>query len=141
MLEYKKGDLLSVTKGIIAHGCNAQGVMGSGVALQIKQKYPQAYHSYLTMPKALGMVDLVQVTKDLYVANCITQEFYGRDPKVVYVDYDAVNLVMNKLCRLEQNCVVNLPKIGAGLANGSWSRIERIIQTQFQHDTAIVWEL
>ena len=36
MIQYKKGDLLSVTKGIIAHGCNAQGVMGSGVALQIK---------------------------------------------------------------------------------------------------------
>jgi len=34
-----------------------------------------------------------------------------------------------------------MPKIGAGLANGDWSKIERIIQTQFEHDLAIVWEL
>lgn len=141
MLEYRKGNLLSVTSGIIAHGCNAQGVMGSGVAFQIKNKYPEAYLDYLIMPKRLGEVSLVKVTKDLYVANCITQEYYGRDKSVVYVDYDAINLVMNKLCRIQQECTVNMPKIGAGLANGDWSKIERIIQTQFEHDLAIVWEL
>lgn len=30
MIKEHKGDLLSVTEGIIVHGCNAQGVMGSG---------------------------------------------------------------------------------------------------------------
>ena len=32
MIEYRKGNLLDVTSGLIAHGVNCQGVMGSGVA-------------------------------------------------------------------------------------------------------------
>ena len=29
---YKQGDLLECSEQVIVHGCNAQGVMGSGVA-------------------------------------------------------------------------------------------------------------
>jgi O-acetyl-ADP-ribose deacetylase (regulator of RNase III) len=36
MIETRKGSLLDAT-GIIVHGCNCQGVMGSGVALAIKK--------------------------------------------------------------------------------------------------------
>lgn len=31
---YKQGDLLSCPERVILHGCNAQGVMGSGIAAQ-----------------------------------------------------------------------------------------------------------
>ena len=34
-------DLLDIEQGMIVHGCNAQGVMGAGVADQIRRKY---YH-------------------------------------------------------------------------------------------------
>lgn len=46
MIQTKYGDLLS-SKGIIVHGVNSQGVMGSGVAKQIKDKWPEAYGSYM----------------------------------------------------------------------------------------------
>ena len=36
--EYKTGDLLAVPSGHIVHGCNAQGAMGAGVALAIRNK-------------------------------------------------------------------------------------------------------
>ncbi len=35
------GNLLEVKKGIIAHQCNCKGVMGAGIALQIKKKWIQ----------------------------------------------------------------------------------------------------
>ena len=41
------GDLLSVNRGIIVHGCNCQGVMGSGVALAIREKWPAVYEAYI----------------------------------------------------------------------------------------------
>lgn len=40
MIEYRKGNLLDITSGVIVHGCNMRGVMGSGVALAIRNKYP-----------------------------------------------------------------------------------------------------
>lgn len=41
-----QGDLLGVNHGIIVHGCNCNGVMGSGVAAQIRDKWPDVYRAY-----------------------------------------------------------------------------------------------
>lgn len=81
------GDVTSPTVGIIGHGVNCQGVMGSGVAKAIREKFPQAYTEYKklcdrTKPESLlGVTQLVQITDDLYVANMFTQLNYGADGK------------------------------------------------------------
>ena len=89
---YTQGNLFSVKSGVIAHGCNCQGVMGSGVAKQVKELYPKAYEKYIEFCYAseekLGKAQLVQVQPGLYIANLFTQDFYGTDKR--YVDYDAV---------------------------------------------------
>lgn len=38
-IKYIKGSLLDTDAKIIVHGCNCQGVMGSGVAKQLKKNY------------------------------------------------------------------------------------------------------
>ena len=37
---------------IIAHQVNCMGVMGSGVAKQVKEKYPSAFHDYQALCQA-----------------------------------------------------------------------------------------
>lgn len=130
---------MQVTSGIIAHGCNAQGVMGSGVAKLIRDKYPVAYQEYLKMDKSLGNVDLVQVTRGLWVANCITQEFYGRETDRVYVSYQAMDICFRSLNNLNRE--INIPKIGAGLANGNWTDISEIITAAIPNKEVICWSL
>jgi len=39
---YRQGDLVMAVEPIIIHGCNAKGVMGSGVAKAIRAYYPDA---------------------------------------------------------------------------------------------------
>lgn len=147
---YKQGDMFShefpkdqVWK-VFAHGCNAQGVMGSGVAAQIKKQFPSAYERYMEVYKKYGLelgsyVD--DWTEDVCVLNMITQEYYGRDKSTVYVSYDAVKQCFNDLDHYATSHMgidkpeVVMPKIGAGLANGDWSIIEKIIEdtsTNFQ---------
>lgn len=44
---YKKMSLFDAPKGtILAHGCNAQGVWGSGIAVPFKKNFPNAYKEY-----------------------------------------------------------------------------------------------
>ena len=43
---YKEGDLFESSYKILIHGCNDRGVMGSGVALIVREKYPKAYKTY-----------------------------------------------------------------------------------------------
>jgi len=47
MLNVINGDLLDITKGLIAHQVNLKGVMGDGLAKQIKDKYPNVYSQYV----------------------------------------------------------------------------------------------
>lgn len=134
---YKQGDLLECTEQVIVHGCNAQGVMGSGVALAIRNKYPDAYNAYLASKQyggmTLGRCTYSEQDDGKIVINVITQQFYGRNPHVVYVSYDAVAEVFNMInmfCKYRNYRSIAIPKIGAGLANGDWSIIEKIIEEE-----------
>jgi O-acetyl-ADP-ribose deacetylase (regulator of RNase III) len=157
MINKNTGDLLSVTEGYIVHGCNAQGVMGSGVAKLIKDNYQEAYHYYHgsyksfiktqgKMPIGINIYAASKYNNKLCIVNAITQEFYGRDKNIVYVDYNAVRKCFNSLNSfiLEETLknipkVVNFPLIGAGLANGDWSIIEQIIDEEL--DSSIIKNL
>jgi O-acetyl-ADP-ribose deacetylase (regulator of RNase III) len=148
MIEYRKGDLFSVQSGIIAHGCNNQGVMGSGVAAIVKRMYPLAFMHYKNNHQngfnALGQVDLVLVKDEpkLYIGNLITQELYGND--VRQVSYDAVDICFDALFMKADKQIVNIPKIGAGLGGGDWNVIESIIKSKLKNYTkqkVVVWEL
>lgn len=46
MIIYKDGDILTSTADVICHQVNCKGVMGAGLAKQIKQKYPAVFKLY-----------------------------------------------------------------------------------------------
>lgn len=134
---YKQGDLLEAEESVIIHGCNAQGVMGSGVALAIRNKYPEVAKKYFKMKEdgrmQLGCCTFCHQDDGKTVINAITQEFYGRNQHVVYVSYAAIAHVfknINDWCKMKGVDKIAIPKIGAGLANGDWSIIEKIIEEE-----------
>jgi O-acetyl-ADP-ribose deacetylase (regulator of RNase III) len=124
---------------ILVHGCNAQGVMGSGVAALVKKLYPYAFESYRNEYTDFGLVlgDVVLAKNpesSVIVANAITQENYGRDG-MLYMSYDAVVDSMLKVrdFAIRNNAPVILPMIGGGLGGGDVKRLTAIFQAVF-HD-------
>ena len=119
----------NVKDGYIVHGCNAQGVMGSGFAKIIRDKYPVAYQTYMNQAKTgyiLGEIIPAIVEPNLVIVNAITQEFYGTDR--VHVDYDAVTQAMKGVRHLAESGMidstdVHFPLIGGGLAGGDQFRL------------------
>ena len=142
---YKQGDLLECSEDVIVHGCNAQGVMGSGVAKAIKEKYPTAFYFYQKEYKqGVGYIIPVNVADCKVVINAITQEYYGRNKNVVYADYDGIAICfrdINKWCKMKGVNKIALPKIGAGLANGDWNIIEKIIEEECTDVQPVVYVL
>jgi O-acetyl-ADP-ribose deacetylase (regulator of RNase III) len=135
-INYIKGDLFQTKFDIIAHGCNMQGVMGSGVAKTVKEVFPQAfgayYQEYRQKKLELGLVQFVRFSSGRIIANCITQEYYGKNNSI-YVDYDAIRKCMwclNNQAK-EFGLTVAMPKIGAGLGGGDWDKIAEIIEKEF----------
>lgn len=157
---YKRGDLMDAAEPIIVHGCNAQGVMGSGVAKAVRDKYPKAYsdyHSeYVKKSNRLSMGQVIWTwigwPRDLRViGNAVTQEFYGRDGKR-YVDYDAVRMAFVEVRRFLDSLAdeeilqgdgpyVAIPRIGAGLGGGDWETIAEIISDAMGDYEVVVYDL
>jgi O-acetyl-ADP-ribose deacetylase (regulator of RNase III) len=145
-MQYQKlnGNLVSndILKqgGVIVHGCNAQGAMGSGVAKIIRDKWPVAYKEYKSTYDKLGLEtgDVVYAVVDeelsLCVANAVTQEFYLNHPgakgETVFIDYNSISTCFEDISEFMAEAGfknLHMPLIGAGLAGGDWTIIEAII--------------
>ena len=137
---------MEATEPMIVHGCNAKGAMGSGVAKAIRKKWPGAYDAYRARFKDkglnLGDVIFADVAGGTIIANAITQETHGRSQKRRYVSYDAVSDCMMQIRDKAEKLGVSavaMPRIGAGLANGNWDIICRIVECELaDHGIGVV---
>jgi O-acetyl-ADP-ribose deacetylase (regulator of RNase III) len=90
-----KQDVTKLDHGVIAHGCNCQGVMGSGVARALRDRWPEIFEPYYNLcvtgqfsSQLLGKMSIVHINEfpELYVANCLTQHTYGHSGKFANID-------------------------------------------------------
>ena len=144
---YKTGNVVECSEKAILHGCNAQGVMGSGVAKAIKEKYPEAFSKYRKRQETSGLNlgdCIVAIGSDgKYIFNAITQEFYGKDGKR-YLNYEALYNVLtgvNFAARQADIESIAMPKIGSGLAGGSWNIIQSMIEETSTDYKPIVYSI
>lgn len=136
MIHYENLDLTTVSAGIVAHGVNCQGKMGSGVALAIRQKWPSVYKAYRAYweknqrDKAglLGFVLYVDTQEgikafglELYVANIFTQLYYGRDG-AKYANPEAIEQGLTTVAAFarQRKLLVYMPRIGCNLGGLDW---------------------
>lgn len=141
---YVNKDVTTVTTGVVAHGCNAQGVMGSGVAKVIRAKWVKAYDRYHAVcsqwkhPKSdlLGLSVIVNVGHEiidppnsLFVANMITQESYGKDGRA-YASAPAIRKALESTMSFCRGSKLDLymPRVGCGLGGLKWENIGPMVE-------------
>jgi O-acetyl-ADP-ribose deacetylase (regulator of RNase III) len=147
MITYIKGDLFAEDHPFIAYGVNCQGVMGSGVAKIIKEKYPWSYIAYkdfceLRDPEyLLGAVKSCWNSGPTKIIHCFTQLDYGKDGKR-YVSYDAIDDCMQRMKYYSwKDTYIAMPKIGSGLGGGDWEIISTIIERNCKDIDIRIYEL
>lgn len=133
-------NVFDANAAIIAHQVNCMGVMGSGVAAEVKRRFPDVYTAYKQKCdenygrsiKLLGTVQICPVTflndgrPRTYIANLFGQYHYGRDRSIRYTNYDALEQCFSKLAEfaMSQNLRIAIPyKIGCGLGGGDWNNM------------------
>lgn len=127
-MEIIEGDILETRNQhgstIICHQVNCQGVMGAGLAKQIKQRWPHVFTSYRNFldrsATALGHSQLVEVDENLFVANIFAQNGYGTNRR--HTDYGAVAKAFDSLSlKTIRDDKVYIPYgMGCGLGGGDW---------------------
>lgn len=149
-MKFIKGDFTKTEATHIAHGCNAQGVMGSGAALAVRKKWPEVFEAYreglVEFRKEhpdlnpLGQVFSKDVISDHVrpdgshdiqcVMNIITQTNFGSDGKV-YARYTAIAqgfIFAFQDGRLKKGDTISIPKIGSGLGGLFWAVAEMLLK-------------
>jgi O-acetyl-ADP-ribose deacetylase (regulator of RNase III) len=145
MLRRIEGNILDVKQGIICHFCNEEGIMGAGLAAQIKLRFPEAYTVYKEDARCLGSFTSAQVSPNLYVVNMVTQDLKGKGTQ-----YPAVMQALHQLSQNRSEYLKMFPNsseaatqvyfpefVGCGLGKGNPDAIQAMIE-HFFPDTILV---
>ena len=151
MIKFFNGDLLKSGCDIICHQVNEYGVMGAGIAKQIKEKYPKAFDDYTKAIKEakgkgknLPMFVLSKQPDSVVVANMFTQRNGETNLEilrnaVVFLGMQIIDLFVTKLKFNEMTGIffdrpfrVGIPyKYGCGIAKGDWESILKVWKVVF----------
>jgi len=137
---YLKGDATNPKaegNKIIVHICNDIGGWGKGFVMAVSKRWKLPEQSYRNWYRSkenfsLGAVQFVQVETDIWVANLIGQHKVNKDERGnAPIRYEAVLAGLDKIgvFAAENNATVHMPRIGCGLAGGTWDQIEPLLNS------------
>jgi len=139
-IKYTRGDAtqpIGSGNKIIVHVCNDIGGWGKGFVMAISKRWKgpeQSYRAWFASKDKfeLGEVQFVQVASDIWVANLIGQRDIRVDNLgIPPIRYEAVSKGLEKLAQFarEKGASLHMPRIGCGLAGGTWDKMEPIIRS------------
>lgn len=138
MVTYYNGDLLESGCEMICHQVNEFGVMGAGIALQIKNKYKNNFIEYKNFCDKLknnlyGKI-FICFKNNPIIANCFSQKGWKTDYNLV--KQVCINLL--EICKQYDIKKIGIPyKYGCGLAGGDWTIVEKIFKDTFEKEKYI----
>ena len=120
----------------VIHQVNCQGVMGSGVAGDIRKAYPQHYTDYIEtcaddqISRLLGW-DMCTETDDKPIHAIFSQEYYGNDG-ALYSSYWALHMgileVISSMMYWSYRTIALPYGIGCGLGGGDWDKVMFLLE-------------
>lgn len=149
MLNHVTGNLIDMAEqgqfDVIVHGCNCLNTMGSGIALEIRTRYPKAYEAdtlateqWVDPVAKLGnfsMARILDPVKYFHIVNAYTQVNFA--PRGIdHFEYESFYLILRKLetetfakyLGYKGPVRFGFPYIGMGLAGGDEIRIIKMLE-------------
>lgn len=134
MLKFAQGNLIDMAEAgefdIIVQGCNCFCKMNSGIAKEIRNRYPDAwqvdYDTEMGDITKLGSWTSVK-PKDFIIVNAYTQFNTSKQGEDVF-EYASFDVILRKLAYIYPNLRFGFPYIGMGLAHGNSDIIMELLE-------------
>ncbi len=133
-IKITSGDLLKADVDALVNTVNCVGVMGKGIALQFKKKWPTAFKEYKKLCDAKklrpGMMHVFErgqiAEKPHYIINFPTKDHWRSKSKIEYIDAGLVALVET----IKQHNIksIAIPPLGCGNGGLEWKMISEKLQ-------------
>lgn len=138
MIAYVRGDILLDDAEALVNTVNCVGVMGRGVALQFKRRFPENFKAYKAacergevQPGRMFVFDTGQLTHPRYIINFPTKRHWRSDSRMGDIDAGLVALV--ETIRERGITSIAVPPLGSGNGGLRWEnvrpRIEQALAT------------
>lgn len=139
MIEFVNGDFFDFDADIRINTVNCVGVMGAGVALAFKQKYPEMFKDYVKqcnkglirpgIPSVWEIGDMF--SKKLEIINFPTKDHWRNPSEYEYIESGLKWLAV--YLEKKQNVTVTLPALGCGHGGLDWDKVKGLIQRYLGH--------
>ncbi len=137
MIEFRRDNLLEVDAEALVNTVNTVGVMGKGIALQFKKKFPENFRAYERACKKdevqigkMFTVSLGKLTNPRYIINFPTKRDWREKSRVEYVREGLEDL----LCEIERLDIrsIAVPPLGCGNGGLDWeAEVRPLIEAAF----------
>jgi len=136
MIHFTSGDIFGRTTHAIVNPVNTVGVMGKGLALAFKKKYPHNFKCYQQACK-LQTLDVGQILVvedcDLFgrrtIVNFPTKRHWKNPSAYEYIESGLWELAAWLDCSKEVESIA-LPALGCGLGGLKWGMVKGMIELQ-----------
>jgi len=131
LIRYVRGDLFRSSASALVNAVNCAGVMGKGIALQFKKRYPRMYEDYRSRCEAeevqLGRISLFREGGKLIV-NFPTKKHWRSKSKLEDIRTGLSSL--RSLIARESIPSIALPPLGCGHGGLPWADVKAAIEDE-----------
>lgn len=127
MIEFRCDNLLAADAEALVNSVNTVGVMGKGVALQFKKKFPANFKAYERACKRgevevgkMFTVEVDSLTNPRYIINFPTKKHWRGSSRLEYVE-QGLDALAREIQRLNLRSIA-IPPLGCGNGGLSWER-------------------
>ncbi|MDF8317551.1 macro domain-containing protein [Serratia marcescens] len=145
MMEFVSGDFFDFDADIMINTVNCVGVMGAGVALAFKKRFPEMYEDYVEkcrldiirpgFPDVWIQKDMI--SKQIEIINFPTKNHWKKPSEYHYVD-DGLKWLSNYL-ESKPGKIVTLPALGCGHGGLDWDRVRSMISERLKDSPAHIY--
>lgn len=134
MVKIVNGNALDFKENILIHQVNCQGVMGSGIALQIKNKWSIVFDEYMKTMKwkdtinPMGQIDRCRICDNKWVYNLYGQWNYGTKKRQTnYVGLMQCLIKTFGYAHNNKHTIAMPYKMSCDRAGGNWDYVYNLI--------------
>lgn len=137
-IEYREGSLFESGAQVLVNPVNAMGVMGKGVAVVFKEKYPKMFESYqrACQQKQLFAGDVHRYFGEQIIFNAVTKQHWRDPSRLVYVDRCLGGIA--KAMSFSDMDSIALPALGCGCGGLTWTEVQPLIEKHLGESRALV---
>ena len=129
MIEYIEGDIFESPAQVIVNTVNTVGVMGKGLALSFKQRYPEMFEHYkITCEKHMLTVGKLMLfyEQDHWLLLFPTKENWRNPSKLEYIEKGLMKFVQTYA---EKNITsIAFPRLGCGNGELDWNDVKPLME-------------